>query len=78
VVKDGGVPELTLLPDNMLRLFVTAKGIESLLSQDGGKTWQKEAGQRVAAQQGNVAADPSVIRMPDGSWLMTWKRFRPK
>ena len=73
----GGVPELTLLPDGRLRLFVTGQGgIRSLVSSDGGASWQEEEGMRIDGK-GSVAADPSVIQLDDGSWIMTWKRFMP-
>jgi len=76
VVSLGGVPELTVLPDNTLRLYVTGQGgIRSLLSTDNGQTWMEEDGVRVPASQGNVAADPSVIRLEDGAWMMAWKRI---
>ncbi|MBA4379515.1 MAG: hypothetical protein C0393_02315, partial [Anaerolinea sp.] len=78
IVTLGGVPELTVLPDNTLRLYVTGQGgILSLLSTDNGQTWKEEEGVRVHAPQGNVAADPSVIRLEDGSWMMVWKRVDP-
>ena len=79
VVSLGGVPELTVLPDNTLRLYVSGQGgIRSLLSTNNGQTWKEENGVRVNAQQGNVAADPSVIRLEDGSWMMVWKRVDPE
>ncbi len=78
VVNEGGVPELTLLPDGSLRLFVSAPdGIRSLRSTDGGNTWEPEAGLRISAEEGNVAADPGVTRLPDGTWFMVWKRLNP-
>jgi hypothetical protein len=74
----GGVPELTLLPDGNLRLFVSApEGIRSLYSEDGGETWTVEEGLRIPAEEKNVAADPSVIQLPDGTWFMVWKRLNP-
>ncbi len=77
-VQLGGVPELTLLPDGTLRLFVSASdGIRSLRSTDGGRHWMEEDGLRIPAERGNVAADPSVIRLSDGRWLMAWKRLNP-
>jgi photosystem II stability/assembly factor-like uncharacterized protein len=79
VIPQGGVPELRLLPDGSLRLYVSGQGgIASLISTDGGQTWVEEAGIRIPAQDGNVAADPSVIQLPDGSWLMAWKRIDPQ
>ncbi|NPV87731.1 MAG: hypothetical protein HPY45_17165 [Anaerolineae bacterium] len=79
VVKSGGVPELTVLPGGALRLYVTAPGgrIASLISADGGDTWREEEGARIKAQPGNIAADPSVIQLPDGNWLMAWKQNMP-
>jgi hypothetical protein len=69
---------LTLLPDGNLRLFVSApEGIRSLYSEDGGETWTVEEGLRIPAEEKNVAADPSVIQLPDGTWFMVWKRLNP-
>lgn len=73
----GGVPELFVLKDGSLRLFVTGTGIRSLASADGGKSWVEEPGDRLNAS-GNIAADPSVIQLSETSWLMAWKRINPE
>lgn len=73
VVKSGGTPELTVLPDGALRLYVTARGgITSLISSDGGQTWTEEEGLRIQAQPDHITADPSVIQISDSNWLMVW------
>lgn len=76
-VQDGGVPELTVLPDGHVRLFVTGDGIESLVSDDGGQSWQKERGPRIRGSRGRIVADPSVVALPDGTWVMYYKTMRP-
>lgn len=75
-VRLGGVPELFVLKDGSIRLFVTGKGIQSLVSTDSGNTWTEEPGTRLMAKD-NIAADPSVIQLGEGSWLMAWKRIDP-
>ncbi|NOY98868.1 MAG: hypothetical protein GXP40_06665 [Chloroflexi bacterium] len=78
VVTLGGVPELSVLPDGSLRLYVSSQGgIRSLISGDNGQTWAEETGIRVPAEEGNLAADPSVVQLGDGTWFMTWKRVNP-
>lgn len=76
-VSLGGVPELAVLPDESVRLYVTGQeGILSMISTDKGTTWVQENGIRIAGGD-NIAADPSVIHLSDGSWLMAWKRIDP-
>lgn len=72
VVEAGGVPELAVLPDGWLRLFVTARGIESLISDDDGHTWTQEPGERIFAT-GMITADPSLVAMPDGTYTLFYK-----
>lgn len=70
----GGVPELTLLADGRVRLFVTGRGgIQSLVSADSGTTWTAEQGARLAGAGGQIVADPSLLAMPDGSWTLYYK-----
>lgn len=76
-VSLGGVPELAMLPDSRVRLYVTGRdGILSLVSGGNGATWAQENGARIPGGD-NIAADPSVIQLSDGPWLMTWKRIDP-
>jgi hypothetical protein len=62
----GGVPELHRLPDGRLRLYVCARGIESHLSSDGGRSWQRE-GTVVApgATADRIVCDPSRVAGTD-------------
>jgi hypothetical protein len=74
VVTLGGVPELAQLSDGRIRLFVTAGGgIQSTLSTDAGRTWSSEPGMRLTGQGGRISADPSIIRLADGTWVLYYK-----
>ncbi len=61
-VENTGIPELMVLNDGSIRLFFNGPGgIVSSLSTDGGATWQKEQGVRLAYQQ--FVGDPSVSKV---------------
>jgi hypothetical protein len=58
----GGVPEVTTLDDGRVRLYVCAGGIESYVSADSGRTWQREG---IVAPSGTlghaIVCDPSKV-----------------
>jgi hypothetical protein len=58
----GGVPELTALADGRVRLYVCGRGIESYLSADAGRSWQREA---TVVEPGTLGSrsvcDPSYV-----------------
>jgi hypothetical protein len=62
----GGVPELALAADGRVRLYVCARGIESYLSADGGRSWHREG---VVVPPGtlgrNLVCDPSRVAGTD-------------
>ena len=59
-VPYGGVPELEVLPDGRVRLYVCAAGIVSYLSADQARTWTREATVVAPGALGaKVACDPS-------------------
>ncbi|MFN4819230.1 MAG: hypothetical protein ACK5JK_08350, partial [Ignavibacteria bacterium] len=61
-VQNTGIPEMMMLQDGSIRLFYNgAGGIVSSRSTDGGTTWQKEQGVRLAYQQ--FVGDPSVSKV---------------
>jgi hypothetical protein len=61
-VQNTGIPELLVLNDGSIRLFYNGPGgIVSSRSTDGGNTWQKEQGTRLAYQQ--FVGDPSVSKV---------------
>jgi len=61
-VQNTGIPELLVLNDGSIRLFYNGPGgIVSSRSTDGGTTWQKEQGTRLAYQQ--FVGDPSVSKV---------------
>ena len=61
-VENTGIPELMVLQDGSIRLFYNGPGgIVSSRSTDGGTTWQKEQGTRLAYQQ--FVGDPSVSKV---------------
>lgn len=76
-VVEGGVPELALLDDGSLRCFVTGNGIESHRSTDNGATWTKESGTRLSGPTGQVTADPSLIKLSDGTFELYYKTMEP-
>lgn len=61
----GGVPELSVLSDGRVRLYVCASGIESYISSDGGLTWQREATVVSPPPGGGVVCDPSMVAGTD-------------
>ena len=72
-VELGGVPELAVLADGNIRLYVTARGIKSLLSADDGETWTVENGSRLSSKTGEIVADPSLITTESGDWILVYK-----
>ena len=69
-VDFGGVPELALLPDGRVRLYTCARGIQSHLSADAGKTWTREA-TNIAPDLGHrIVCDPSYV---PGAGLFIYK-----
>lgn len=65
------------LPDGRLRLYAfdqpRAQVVASFLSEDG-LAWTREEGLRLEAEPGFQLTDPFVVRLPDGSWKMFYKR----
>lgn len=57
----GGVPELALLGDGRVRLYVCANGIESYVSDTDGATWQREATVVRPSGAARIVCDPSRI-----------------
>lgn len=58
----GGVPEVTTLADGRVRLYVCAAGIESYISGDSGRTWQREGTVVRSGTLGhNIVCDPSRV-----------------
>lgn len=57
-VTFGGVPEITTLDDGRVRLYVCARGIDSYLSADGGRTWTREG---VVIEPSGLTCDPSRV-----------------
>jgi hypothetical protein len=76
-VELGGVPELAILADGNVRLYVTAEGIKSAVSNDEGQTWAVEPGTRLSSPQGEILADPSLITTSDGGWVLFYKMAPP-
>jgi hypothetical protein len=72
-VTPAGIPELILLPDGDVRLYLNQRGgIISFISSDQGLSWQPESGFRLR-DLGGLMADPSVIQSSETEWLMIWK-----
>lgn len=61
-VTFGGVPEVAALEDGRVRLYVCARGIESYLSADEGRTWTREA---VVIEPSGLTCDPSLVAGTD-------------
>lgn len=61
-VSFGGVPEITALDDGRVRLYVCARGIESYVSADDGRTWTREA---VVIEPSGLTCDPSRVSGTD-------------
>ena len=70
---EGVVPELVVLGDGRVRVFVSEGDINSFISSDDGETWTREAGARLSPPMGEIWADPSVLKKADGTWEMMFK-----
>jgi len=57
----GGVPELAGAGGGRIRLYVCARAIESYISADGGKSWQREGVIATAPAPQRIICDPSRI-----------------
>lgn len=66
-VAFGGVPEITALDDGRVRLYVCARGIESYISVDEGRSWTREA---VVIEPSGLTCDPSLVA---GAGLFVYK-----
>lgn len=60
----GGVPELAALAGG-LRLYVCARGIESYVSANGGRSWQREATVVSPGPGRRIVCDPSSVAGTD-------------
>jgi hypothetical protein len=70
-VSYGGVPEVAAADGGRVRLYVCARGIESYLSADGGRTWSREATVVPPGTLGrSIVCDPSLV---DGASLSVFK-----
>lgn len=58
----GGVPEIAALEDGRVRLYVCARGIESYVSADEGRSWTREA---IVIQPSGLTCDPSRVSGTD-------------
>lgn len=71
-LKNAGIPELVRLDDGQVRLLFNGQGgMQSRVSEDGGRTWVDEPGNRL--DYPGFAADPSVIRLAFNQWRMFFK-----
>ncbi|HHJ52443.1 MAG TPA: exo-alpha-sialidase [Caldithrix abyssi] len=66
-VKEVGIPELGLLPDGRVVLYLS----KIFVSTDKGQTWQPV---KDAVVPGN-GADPSLLAMPAGGYAFSFKRI---
>lgn len=57
----GGVPELADAGGGKVRLYVCTNGIESYLSGDNGRTWQREGVVATAPPPQRIICDPSRV-----------------
>jgi hypothetical protein len=71
-------PRIQLLPDGGQRLFACQRdvGIVSALSANGGRTFAREPGVRMAPAPGAlVAFAPEIVRLPNGRWRMYFAEY---
>ena len=66
-IPDVGIPELAMLPDGRLALYLS----RLYTSTDGGRTWRKEPDVIVP---GN-GADPSLVALPQGGYAFSFKQI---
>ena len=73
-----GGPDFHVLADGRVRIYGRVRGgeggIGSYVSSDEGASWSPEPGLRVADLADRIVADPSVVRLDDGSWEMLYKQ----
>ncbi len=65
IIDVGGIPELAVMPDGQVRLYLQY----SLISDDNGQSWIEEPVRFVPGP------DPSLVAMPDGTYTMFYKKF---
>jgi hypothetical protein len=73
----GFAPAFLELPDGRLRLFYNAKEsggpLRSMVSEDRGRSWRPEPGDRVAAY---TLEAPSFLARPEGGWWVYYHYWR--
>ncbi len=67
VFEEPGIPELALLSDGRIALYLGQVHI----SNDGGQTWTADR----SVQVPGGGADPSMTSLPDGSYIFVYKGF---
>lgn len=71
VSEARGMPDLALLPDGQVRLYVGGGQFMAFVSSDGGKTWTQESGVSLTVGGRPVGAGgATVVRLPDGTWVL--------
>ena len=73
----GGVPGGVLLPNGNVRVFlINSNGVESAVANTNTFAVTKDAGTRIAndTNKWDLTADPSCIRLQNGTYFMTFKR----
>ncbi len=67
VVEERGIPELALLPDGHIALYIG----RMYISDDFGQTWALQPDIRVPGG----GADPSMTSLPEGGFAFAFKKF---
>lgn len=71
VSEARGMPDLVILPDGQVRLYVGGGEFAAFVSNDGGKTWTQESGVSLTVGgKPEGAGGATVIRLPDGTWVL--------
>lgn len=66
-----GMPDLVLLPDGQVRMYVGGGEFAAFLSNDGGQTWTQESGVSLMVGGKPVGAGgAAVVHLPDGKWVL--------
>lgn len=66
-----GMPDLLVLPDGRVRMYVGGGELAAFISDDGGRTWDRESGFRLTVEGPPVpSGGATVVRLPDGRWVL--------
>lgn len=78
IPESRGMPDLLVLPDGRVRMYLGGGESAAYISDDGGRTWARESGFRLTvAGKPAPSGGATVVRLPDGRWVMFYLGIEP-